>query len=142
MSFCHKSTSITYFSNYILEIKPVKFQSRWIFWSHAGSNGSPLSLAQISSELVEDPGRNNGIRKATANVKFGHKIHKSYFPPLPHLPIPIEFLSARFYSRYRMFLEQWNKQKILSNIRQLFSCLLDEWIPRKCKKKNSWWLVF
>ena len=27
-----------------------------------------------------------------------------------------------------MFLEHWNSQKILSHIRQCFSCLLDEWL--------------
>ena len=36
----------------------------------------------------------------------------------------------------RMFLEHRNRQKILSNIRQHFSCLLDEWIAKKCKKKS------
>ena len=34
---------------------------------------------------------------------------------------------------HRMFLEHWNRQKILSNIRQRFSCLLSEWIAKKCK---------
>ena len=34
-----------------------------------------------------------------------------------------------------MFLEHWNRQKILSSIRQCFSCLLDEWIANICKKK-------
>ena len=32
-----------------------------------------------------------------------------------------------------MFLEHWNRQKSLSDIRQCFSCLLDEWIAKKCK---------
>ena len=32
------------------------------------------------------------------------------------------------------YLEHWNRQKILSNIRQHFSYLLDEWIAKKCKK--------
>ena len=34
-----------------------------------------------------------------------------------------------------MFLEHWNRQKILSNIRQCFSCLLDELIAKNAKKK-------
>ena len=34
-----------------------------------------------------------------------------------------------------MFLEHWNRQKSLSNIRQRFSCLFVEWIAKKCKKK-------
>jgi hypothetical protein len=34
-----------------------------------------------------------------------------------------------------MFLEHWNRQKSLSNIWQHFSCLLDEWIAKLCKKK-------
>ena len=33
------------------------------------------------------------------------------------------------------FLEHRNRQNILSNIPQRFSCLLDEWIEKKCKKK-------
>ena len=35
-----------------------------------------------------------------------------------------------------MFLEHWNRKKILSNIRQRFSCLIDEWVEIKCKKKQ------
>ena len=35
-----------------------------------------------------------------------------------------------------MFLEHWNKQKILSSIQQHFSCLLDEWIAKIWRKKN------
>ena len=34
---------------------------------------------------------------------------------------------------HHMFLEHWNRQKSLSNIRQHFSCLLDKWIEKKCK---------
>ena len=34
------------------------------------------------------------------------------------------------------FLEHWNSQKSLCNIWQRFSCLLDESIEKKCKKKN------
>ena len=34
------------------------------------------------------------------------------------------------------FLEHWNRQKSLSNIRQRFSCLLDKGIAKICKKKN------
>ena len=37
---------------------------------------------------------------------------------------------------HRMFVEHCNSQKSLSNIRQRFSCLLDEWIEKICKKKN------
>ena len=33
------------------------------------------------------------------------------------------------------FLEHWNSQKSLCNIWQRFSCLLDELITKKCKKK-------
>ena len=33
-----------------------------------------------------------------------------------------------------MFLEQRNTPKILSNSQQCLSCLLDEWIAKKCKK--------
>ena len=36
-----------------------------------------------------------------------------------------------------MFLEHWNRQKILSDIRQRFSCLLDEGIAKKCKKMQK-----
>ena len=36
-----------------------------------------------------------------------------------------------------MFLEHWDKQKILSSILQRFSYLLDEWIAKICKKKIS-----
>ena len=36
-----------------------------------------------------------------------------------------------------MFLEHWNRQKILSNICQCFSCPLDEWIAKRCKKKGA-----
>ena len=32
------------------------------------------------------------------------------------------------------FLEHWNSQKSLCNIWQRFSCLLDEWIEKICKK--------
>ena len=39
-------------------------------------------------------------------------------------------------SSHRVFLEHWNSQKSLSNIRQCFSCLLDEWIEKICKKIN------
>ena len=35
---------------------------------------------------------------------------------------------------YPMFLEHWNRQKILSSIRQHFSCQLDEEIAKICKK--------
>ncbi len=34
------------------------------------------------------------------------------------------------------FLEHWNRQKILSDIWQCFSCLLDESIPKNANKKN------
>ena len=33
-----------------------------------------------------------------------------------------------------VFLEHWNSQKTLCNIRQRFSCLLDEWVKKICKK--------
>ena len=36
---------------------------------------------------------------------------------------------------HRRFLEHWNSQKNLCNIWQCFSCLLDEWIAKECKKK-------
>ena len=32
-----------------------------------------------------------------------------------------------------MFLQHWNRQKILSSFWQRFSCLLDEWIAKLCK---------
>ena len=35
------------------------------------------------------------------------------------------------------FLEHWNSQKSLCNIWQRFSCLLDEGIPKICKKLSS-----
>ena len=35
-----------------------------------------------------------------------------------------------------MFLEHWNRQKILSDIQQHFSFLLDEGIAKKCRKKK------
>ena len=41
-----------------------------------------------------------------------------------------------------MFLEHWNRQKIISDIRQRFSCLLDERIEKKCKFFFSRWLFF
>ena len=45
-------------------------------------------------------------------------------------------------SSHRLFLEHWSSQKILCNIRQRFSCLLDEWIEKNkiCKKNFSSWL--
>ena len=42
----------------------------------------------------------------------------------------------------RMFLEHRNRQKILSNIRQHFSCLLDEWIAKKCTFFPQWLYLF
>ena len=36
------------------------------------------------------------------------------------------------------FLEYWNTQKSVWRIRQRFSCLLDEGIPKKWKKLNSY----
>ena len=38
---------------------------------------------------------------------------------------------------HRGFLELWNSQKSVSNIWPHFSCLLDEGIPKICKKLNS-----
>ena len=45
-------------------------------------------------------------------------------------------LSIYLVARHHWFLEHWNSQKILCNIRQRFSCLLDEWIEKICKKKK------
>ena len=42
-----------------------------------------------------------------------------------------------FISLHSGFLEHWNSQKSLCNIWQRFSCLLDEGIPKICKKLNS-----
>ena len=39
-----------------------------------------------------------------------------------------------FLLKHRWFLEHWNSQKILCNIKQCFSFLLDEWIEKICKK--------
>ena len=41
-----------------------------------------------------------------------------------------------FLSCHCWFLEHWNRQKSLSNIRQRFSCLLDKGIAKICKKKK------
>ena len=71
--------------------------------------------------------------------------------PLIWFPSVFRLLSSRHFTnilklillqcKHRMFLEHWNRQKILSNIRQRFSCLLDEWIAKISKKKIfSRWL--
>ena len=39
--------------------------------------------------------------------------------------------------KHPMFLEHWNRQKIISSIGQRFSCLLDEWIGKICKNNFS-----
>ena len=43
---------------------------------------------------------------------------------------------------HRKFLEHWNGQKIISNIRQRFSCLLDEWIAKKWKASKLTFVCF
>ena len=40
------------------------------------------------------------------------------------------------------FLEHWNSQKSLCNIWQRFSCLLDEWIEKICKKNFLFMVAF
>ena len=36
-----------------------------------------------------------------------------------------------------VYLQHWNSQKSLSSIWQHFSCLLDEWIEKICKKNHG-----
>ena len=76
-----------------------------------------------------------------------YKMHMQYCPNVGCILVILEFVTVHVrldmkssqvlhtQVYHRMFLEQWNMQKILSNIRQRFSCLLDEWIAKKCKKK-------
>ena len=62
--------------------------------------------------------------------------------PLIWFPSVFRLLSSRHFTnilklillqcKHRIFLEHWNRQKILSSIQQRFSCLLDERIEKKC----------
>ena len=44
------------------------------------------------------------------------------------------FYKAMFFIIHSGFLEHWNSQKSLCNIWKRFSCLIDEWIEKICKK--------
>ena len=59
-------------------------------------------------------------------------------------PILKSLLNFRWICKKKhcMFPEHWNRQKILSDIRQCFSCLLDEGITKNEKEKISGWLFF
>ena len=68
------------------------------------------------------------FEKKSLNVKLFSKI---IFP---------RFLIVRFDTFHCWYIEPWNREKILRLIWQCFSCLLDEWIAKIWKKKNSRWL--
>ena len=98
------------------------------------------------------------IRFDAKNKRSIEKIHQiSYWSvsSKPFYYIPINLLLNYNFLRYVLstevlvnssnliillhsgFLEHWNSQKSVCNIWQRFSCLLDEGIPKICKKLNS-----
>ena len=88
-------------------------------WSY-GNTLLPVGafFPAFSSKLFSIGGVRSSIWKSLTYIFAAHCISRSLF--------------------HRMFLEHWNRQKILSKIWQRFSCLLDEWIAKKCKKTFFW----
>ena len=67
--------------------------------------------------------------------KIQKKIHDCWFWTIQKL---FYFFTCIFLMRWHSgFLEHWNSKKSVCNIWQRFSCLLDEGIPKICKKLNS-----
>ena len=77
-------------------------------------------------------------------VKFGFDLHNGAKVSLKsRLTIPLRFheiflimsVLQKSIPRHSWFLEPWNREKSLCNIRHRFSYLLDKWITKISKKK-------
>ena len=62
-------------------------------------------------------------------IKICKFIWNEYLTVYPWIWLKVPF--------HRGFLGHWNSQKSVCNVWQRFSCLLDEGIPKICKKLNS-----